>query len=49
MENLTLTWKVEDNIYHHIDIKERDKPNKFSLGKSLLIGKEVIQFQAFVP
>ena len=41
MDNLTLTWKVEENIYQHIDIQERDKPNKFSLGKTLLIGNEV--------
>ena len=41
MENLTLTWKVEEGIYQHIDIKEQDKPNKFSLGKTLLIGNEV--------
>ena len=41
MENLTLTWKVDENIHQHVDIKERDKPNEFSLGKSLLIGQEV--------
>ncbi len=44
IENLTLTWKVDEGIFQHIDIKERDKPNKFSLGRSLLIGNEVMLF-----
>jgi transcription elongation factor SPT6 len=42
MGNLTLTWKVEEDIYQHIDIQERNKPNKFSLGKTLLIGNKVL-------
>ena len=40
-DHLTLTWKVEDNILHHIDIREQGKPNQFSLGKSLWIGSDV--------
>ena len=48
MENLTLTWKVEDGIYQHVDIKELDKPNKFSLGKSLVIGREVEFISSFI-
>jgi len=43
MENLTLTWKVDEGIYQHVDIQEKDKPNKFSLGRSLVIGREVSQ------
>ncbi|CAH1116319.1 unnamed protein product [Phaedon cochleariae] len=39
-EHLTITWKVADGIYQHIDIKEEGKANAFSLGKSLLIGSE---------
>lgn len=37
VDHLTLTWKIEDDIYHHIDIRESNKPNSFSLGKSLWI------------
>ena len=29
------------NIYQHINIDEKDKPNAFSSGKSLWIGEEV--------
>ena len=36
-----MTWKVEEDILHHIDIKEQGKPNQFSLGKSLWIGSDV--------
>nr|XP_023025243.1 transcription elongation factor SPT6 isoform X1 [Leptinotarsa decemlineata]XP_023025244.1 transcription elongation factor SPT6 isoform X2 [Leptinotarsa decemlineata] len=39
-DHLTITWKVADGIYQHIDVKEEGKANPFSLGKSLLIGKE---------
>jgi len=40
-ENLTLTWKVDEDIYQHVDVKEEDKPNEFSLGRTLMIGNEV--------
>ena len=40
-DHLTVTWKVEENILHHIDIREEGKPNQFSLGKSLWIGTDV--------
>lgn len=39
-DHLTITWKVADNIYQHIDVKEEGKTNAFSLGKSLWIGSE---------
>lgn len=39
-DRLTVTWKVHDNIYHHIDVKEEGKINTFSLGQSLWIGNE---------
>ncbi|CAG9861207.1 unnamed protein product [Phyllotreta striolata] len=39
-DHLTITWKVADKIYQHIDIREEGKTNAFSLGKSLLIGNE---------
>ena len=43
-----MTWKVNDNIHQHIDILEKNKPNLFSLGKSLLIGEEVCKDYYFV-
>ncbi|XP_029038298.1 transcription elongation factor SPT6-like isoform X2 [Osmia bicornis bicornis] len=39
-DHLTVTWKVTDNIYQHIDIREEGKENTFSLGRSLWIGSE---------
>ena len=36
-----MTWKVDDGIYQHIDIKEEGKDSAFSLGKSLWIDSEV--------
>ena len=38
--HLTCTWKVTDDIYQHIDVKEEGKANAFSLGSSLWIGTE---------
>lgn len=40
-DHLTLTWKVEEVVYQHVDIREQDKPNAYSLGRSLIIGEEV--------
>ncbi|XP_046863856.1 transcription elongation factor SPT6-like [Xenia sp. Carnegie-2017] len=39
-DHLTVTWKVDEGIYQHIDIKEQGKENAFSLGKSLWIENE---------
>lgn len=39
-DHLTITWKVTDSIYQHIDVREENKENAFSLGKSLWIGNE---------
>ncbi|CAL8137322.1 unnamed protein product [Orchesella dallaii] len=38
--HLTVTWKVADGVYQHIDVKEEGKENAFSLGQSLLIGSD---------
>ena len=35
-----MTWKVHDTICQHIDVKEENKINSFSLGQSLWIGNE---------
>ncbi|XP_071501070.1 transcription elongation factor SPT6-like [Diadema antillarum] len=39
-DHLTVTWKVDEGIYQHIDVKEEGKDNDFSLGSSLRIGDE---------
>jgi len=39
-DHLTVTWKVTDNICQHIDVRETDKQNEFSLGAKLWIGNE---------
>ncbi|XP_053983538.1 transcription elongation factor SPT6-like isoform X1 [Hylaeus volcanicus] len=39
-DHLTVTWKVTDDIYQHIDVREEGKENAFSLGQSLWIGNE---------
>ena len=38
LDHLTVTWKVADGIYQHIDVLELNKDNEFALGKSLRIG-----------
>uniref|UniRef100_A0A914VLR4 Suppressor of Ty 6 homolog n=1 Tax=Plectus sambesii TaxID=2011161 RepID=A0A914VLR4_9BILA len=39
-DHLTVTWKVAEGIYQHIDVREEGKEKPFSLGKSLIIGEE---------
>lgn len=39
-DHLTVTWKVDEGIHQHVDIREQGKPNPYSLGKSLLIGND---------
>jgi len=39
-DHLTVTWKIKDNIYQHIDVREDGKENDFSIGKSLWIDNE---------
>uniref|UniRef100_A0A7M4G146 Transcription elongation factor SPT6 n=1 Tax=Crocodylus porosus TaxID=8502 RepID=A0A7M4G146_CROPO len=38
--HLTVTWKVNDGIYQHVDIREEGKENAFSLGSTLWINTE---------
>jgi transcription elongation factor SPT6 len=38
-DHLVVTWKVSNNSYQHLDVLEMNKPNQFSLGKQLKIGK----------
>ncbi|KAI0597315.1 SH2 domain-containing protein [Biscogniauxia sp. FL1348] len=37
-DHLTITWKVADNVYQHIDVLELHKESEFSVGKTLRIG-----------
>ena len=44
-DHLTVSWKVTDDppIIAHIDVKEENKENDFSLGQSLWIGDEAFE------
>ncbi|XP_068145157.1 transcription elongation factor SPT6-like isoform X2 [Drosophila tropicalis] len=42
-DHLTATWKVADDIYQHIDVREECKENDYSLGRKLWIGTEEFQ------
>lgn len=38
IDHLTVSWKVTEGVFQHIDVIEQDKQNHFSLGKKLWIG-----------
>lgn len=38
--HLTVTWKVSEGIYQHVDVREEGKENAFSLGATLWINNE---------
>ncbi|KAH8688771.1 putative transcription elongation factor SPT6 [Talaromyces proteolyticus] len=37
-DHLTITWKVSDGVYQHIDVLELDKENEYAVGRILKIG-----------
>ena len=37
VNHLTLTWKIDEDIYWHVDVTELNKPNPFELGKQLVV------------
>lgn len=37
-EHLTVTWKVADGVYQHIDVLELHKESEFSVGRTLRVG-----------
>lgn len=37
-DHLTVTWKVAENCFQHIDVLELDKENEFSVGRTLRVG-----------
>lgn len=39
-DHIAMTWRVEEGVYHHIDVVESDKPNAMSVGRVLSIGNE---------
>ncbi|KAK2574192.1 Transcription elongation factor SPT6 [Acropora cervicornis] len=39
-DHLTVTWKVDEGVYQHVDVREEGKENAFSLGRSLWIDSE---------
>jgi transcription elongation factor SPT6 len=45
-DHLTASWKIHDGVCGHIDIKEDEKINNYTLGKRLYINNEVI-FKSF--
>lgn len=36
---MTITWKVDNQLFQHIDVVEHDKPNEYSLGRILQVGE----------
>lgn len=39
-DHLTITWKVADGVYQHIDVLELQKETEFSVGKVLRVGSK---------
>lgn len=40
LDYLVITWRVSLDVYHHIEIREKDKSTPWGLGKSLYVGDE---------
>lgn len=40
-DHLTVTWKVDEGVYQHVDVREEGKENAFNVGRSLWIDSEV--------
>jgi transcription elongation factor SPT6 len=36
-DHLAVTWKVDEDVFQHIDVMEIDKPNEYSLGRILRV------------
>lgn len=37
-DHIAITWKVDKDLYQHIDVFELDKDNEFAVGKKLMVG-----------
>jgi transcription elongation factor SPT6 len=40
-DHISITWKVDDGIYQHIDVLEQNKTSEITLGKRLIIEDQV--------
>lgn len=38
-DHLTITWKIDNHLFQHIDVVEHDKPNEYSIGRTLQVGE----------
>lgn len=38
-DHLTVSWKVDHQLFQHLDVVEHDKPNEYSLGRVLQVGE----------
>jgi len=36
-DHIAVTWKVDEDVYQHVDVQELDKPNDYSIGRILRI------------
>ena len=36
-DHLAVTWKVDEDVYQHIDVQEIDKPNEYTVGRILRV------------
>ncbi|KAJ2124133.1 Transcription elongation factor spt6 [Coemansia sp. RSA 720] len=39
MDHIAITWKVGDNLFQHIDVREENKPHENALGLSFTVGE----------
>jgi transcription elongation factor SPT6 len=38
-DHLAITWKVDEDVFQHIDVAELNKPNEYAIGRLLKVGK----------
>lgn len=38
-DHLAITWKVDEDVFQHIDVEELEKPNEYAVGRILKVGK----------
>lgn len=40
-DHITITWKVANGVFQHLDVLELEKENEFSVGKKLRVGNQI--------
>ncbi|KAJ2899507.1 hypothetical protein MKZ38_003001 [Zalerion maritima] len=40
-DHITVTWKVYNGVFQHLDVLELEKENEFSVGKKLRVGSQI--------